>query len=99
MAVVAAHPELMRRDGGVLTVHGFPFNEDPDCDDGECAVYRVDRVWPGGYVGIAATYYEEGDYFLVGPNEMLAIGSAPISSPLEKRFFTGYHNDRAWSPV
>jgi hypothetical protein len=96
--IVLAYPDLMRRDGAVLTVRGVTFADEGDCNQGDCTRYRADQVWHGEYLGINVTYYEGSDYFLVIRNGIIPIGSRPIPSPSGKRFFIGQHNDREWSP-
>ena len=95
--LVSAHPHLMKRKGAVLEARGQTFADEGDCQSGDCTRYRADGVWKGEYVGIDVSYYEEGDYFLVGRNDHIPIGSRPISSRSGTRFFTGHHDDRRWS--
>lgn len=96
--LIRAHPNLISRNGGVLEVRGQTFRDQGDCQAGDCTRYRADGVWNGEYVGVEVSYYEEGDYYLVGHNFREPIGSRPIPSPSGKRFFTGHHDDRRWSP-
>jgi hypothetical protein len=96
--LVVMYPNLMLRRGGVLVVRGHTFKDKGDCQTGDCTRYRADGVWKGEYVGVEVSYYEEGDYYLVGKNFREAIGSRPIPSPSGTRFFTGHHDDRRWSP-
>lgn len=96
--LIAAHPNLMTRRGGALEVGGQTFSDEGDCQSGDCTRYRADGVWKGEHVGIEVSYYEESDYFLVGRNDHIPIGSRPIPSPSGRRFFTGHHDDRRWSP-
>ena len=96
--LIASHPNLMSRKGGVLEVRGQSFSDQGDCQAGDCARYRADSVWKGEYVGIVVGYYEEGDYYLVDRNDHIPTGSRPIPAPSGKRFFTGHHDDRRWSP-
>ena len=97
-ALVAAHPDLMNRRGRVLSVRGQTFEDEGDCESGDCTRYEADGVWKDQYVGVQVHYYEEGDYLLVDRNDHIPIGSRPIPSPSGRRFFTGHHDDRRWSP-
>jgi hypothetical protein len=97
-ALAVAYPNLISRRGSVLAVRGQTFTDRGDCQTGDCDRYRADGVWKAQYVGVDVSYYEEGDYFLVDSHDHIPIGSRPISSPSGRRFFTGHHDDRRWSP-
>lgn len=102
-ANVAAHPKLMSRRGGTLTVGGHAFVDEGDCEKGDCTRYRTDGVWQGRYVGIRANGYEDSEYFLMTPEANAswfeAIGARPEPSPSGRLFFAGEHDDRQWSPL
>lgn len=97
-ALIEAHPQVLSRSGSVLKVGAQTFRDEGDCEAGDCTRYRADGVWHDQYVGIKVDYYEEDDYFLVDRDVHIPIGSRPITSPSGKRFFTGHHDDRGWSP-
>jgi hypothetical protein len=96
--LVSAYPDLIKRTGGALIVRGQTFKDEGDCQSGDCTRYRADGVWHSEYVGVDVAYYEEGDYFLVTRSDHIPVGSRPIPSPSGRRFFTGHHDDRRWSP-
>lgn len=98
-ALVSDYPELMRRDGAILTANGMVFRDEGICEEGDCVRHRVDGVWHERYVGVGVGYPEHDDYLLVVHDSLaIPIGSRPIPSPSGKRFFTGHHDDREWSP-
>lgn len=97
-ALLAAHPQLVRRKGPTLIVGAERFTDEGDCGQGDCTRYRADGMWHGKYVGIDVSHYEGGDYILAGAGDAVAIGSRPISSPSGRRFFTGHQDDRDWTP-
>lgn len=96
--LISAYPAVISREGAVLTVQGTTFTDEGDCQEGACARYRADGMWKGKNVGVAASFHEGRDYFLVTGGFVEPIGSRPISSPSGNRFFTGHHSDHAWSP-
>lgn len=98
VTLTSAHPELMSRTGAVLTVKGRSFADKGDCRAGDCIRFRADAVWRNEHVGINVHEYEEADYLLIADGDDIPLGSRPIPSPSGRRFFTGHHDDRRWSP-
>lgn len=98
-AVIAAHPELIRRNGRSLQVGPWTYTDSADCESGEdCLVHYVDAVWNGRHVGILVHSYEDQEYMLVTDGKETLLGDRPIPSPSGSRFFAGWHDDRDWTP-
>ncbi|WP_174274272.1 hypothetical protein [Sphingomonas bacterium] len=87
-------PFPVRRDGRILEVGAIRFVDEGDCDRPQCARYRLDAVLPGGHVGVRASRYESGDYWVVGnAGDATAIGGKPVASPSGRYLFVGLRDD------